>query len=417
MANVNKVTNWLAEDTLIWLQATGSLGPAMNTDYNKELKKTYPIGKEFRVKFPFRGLIRNGQQMQIQQQVRRTTDVKMEDPFGIDFSYTDFEEALEMDRSESMLRDEFTMPFGMQLGSELDSRLAFQCYMRIPGIVGSLGTDPTTIATYHLANQRLKEFGVSAGMQWTFMTPSQATALMSTAATNFNPNTDVSDMWRDGNLGMLSGSKTYQSVRLQQHTTGIVTSAAALTVNGAVAEGATSITINCTSGDTFTRGERIAIASVFKVHPETRRRAGTALGNQCVYIVTQAATATSTTVTLQLDRPILGPGGAYQEVDALPVNAALVTRWPGTTIANGTAVTGTVGIRTSRQSVALVGAELKNPKMVEVAQRARDKNTGMAISIVQQYLNQNRDNDTRMDVWTGYGSFYPENCGVCILGV
>lgn len=417
MANVNKVTDWLAEDTLIWLQATGSLGPAYNTDYNKELKKTYPIGQQFRVKFPYRGIIRDGQQMRVQQQVRRTTDVTMESPFGIDFSYTDFELALEMDRSEDMLRKEFTMPFGLQLGSELDSRLAYQAYMRIPGIVGALGTDPTTINTYHLARQRLKEWGVTAGTQWTFMTPSQQTVIMSTAATQFNPNTDVSDYWREGNIGMLSGSKTFESVRLRQHTTGIVTSAAALTVNGAVAEGATSISINCTAADTFKAGERICMAAVFKVHPETRRKAGSALGNQCVYIVQQDATATGTTLTLYLDRPILGPGGAYQEVDALPANLALVTRWPGTTITDGTAVTGTVGLRLSREAVALVGAELKNPKMVEVAQRARDKNTGMAISIVQQYQNQNRDNDTRMDLWTGYGSFYPENCGVCILGV
>jgi len=417
MANVHKVTNWVSLDTLEILKAEGAIHPAFNTDYNKELTKDFPIGSQFDVKLPYRAVVRSGEAMDTQDLIRKFTTVAMEAPFGIDFSYTDFEVALQLDRGEAALRAEFTEPFGQQLASELDSRLANQAYLRIPNIVGVLGTDPTTINTYHLMSQRLAEFGCPAGPKRLYMTPSMASALMNQAVTYFNPQMDVSDMWRQGALGMLSSAKTFQSVRLVQHTTGIVTTAASLTTSGAVAEGATSVLINCTSGDTFKRGERVSFAGCFTVHPETRRRAGSALANQAVFIVQQDVTATTTTCTLQLDRPFYGPGGPYQNVDALPATTVLMTRWPGTTITDGASVTGTVGFCLHRNALALVGAKLKNPKNVEY-QQAHDLNgTGLQVSIVSQFVIANRSNPTRLDVWAGYGGLYPANAGVCVLGL
>lgn len=417
MANVHKVANWVSLDTLDTLKAEGTIHPSFNTDYNKELTQEFPIGSQFDVKLPFRATVRDGEAMVTQDLARKFTTVAMEAPFGIDFAYSDFERALQMDRSEAMLRKEFTQPFGEQLASELDGRLANQAYLRVPHIVGVLGTDPTLINTYHAMSQRLTEYGCPAGEKRLYMTPSMASALMNTAATYFSPNTDIADMWRNGTLGMLSGAKSFQSVRLVQHTTGIVTSAAGLTVSGAVAEGATSVLIACTTGDTFKRGERVCFGSVFAVHPQTRRKAGSALANQQVYIVQQDVTGVASAATLQLDRPIYGPGTAYQEVDALPANGALVTRWPGTTIADAAAVTGTVGFCLHRNALALVGAKLKNPKYVE-AQSAHDLNgTGLQVSIVSQFVIANRSNPTRMDVWAGYGGLYPANAGVCILGL
>lgn len=417
MSNVHKVTNWVSLDTLDILKAEGAIHPAFNTDYNGKLTDSYPKGSSFDILLPYRATVRSGEAMVTQDLIRKFVTVAMEAPFGIDFSYTDFEAALQMDRSESALRREFTQPFGQQLSSELDSRLANQAYLRVPHIVGALGTDPTTINTYHLMSQRLAEYGCPSGEKRLYMTPSMASALMNTAVTYFNPQMDVTDMWREGALGMLSSAKSFQSVRLVQHTTGIVTSAAGLTVNTAVTEGATSVVINCTSADTFKRGERVCFAAAFAVHPETRRKAGSALANQQVYIVQQDVTATTTTCTLQLDRPVYGPGGPYQEVDALPAANALMTRWPGTTITDATAVTGSVGFCLHRNALALVGAKLKAPKMVEY-QQAHDLNgTGLQISIASQFVIADRSNPTRMDVWAGYGGLYPVNAGVCVLGL
>ena len=417
MANVHKVTNWVAMDTLDTLKATGTLHPSFNTDYNKELTQEFPVDSEFQVKLPFRFLIRDGEQRVSRDVTRKFVPVTMEQPFGIDFAYTQFEAALKMDRSERMLRKEFTAPAGEQLGSEMDSRLAKQAYERIPNIVGVLGTDPTTINTYHLMGQRLEEFGCHPGEKRLYITPSMSSALMNTAATYFHPNTDVEDMWRNGNLGMLSGAKSFRSVRLWQHTTGVVTTAASLTMAASSVNGATTILINCTSGDTFKKNERICIAASFNVHPQTRRKFGSALANQAVYIVQADVTATGATCTLTLDRAIYGPGDPNQNVDALPLINALVTRWPGTTIADGSAVTGTVGVCLHRNALGLVGAKLEMPKAVETSISSRDPETGLQLSIVGQYDNEIRKIGYRMDMWAGYGGFYPANDGVCVLGL
>jgi hypothetical protein len=415
MANTYLTTRWMTMDILRVLKGAGTVYPSFNTTYNKELDKEYPVGTEFDVPLPFSFAIRDGEQMATQNVIRRKRTIRMDSPFGVDFDYTGFDRALKMNRGEDMLRKEFTQPAGAQLADELDSRLCRFAYRSVPNIAGALGTDPSTINTYHLAQQRLEEYGCPEGEQRNYITPQAATALMNTSSTLFNPNDDVEDMWRKGKVGSLSGAKTFTSVRLARHTTGIVTSAAALTVNGNVANGATSISINCTAGDTFAQYERISIGGCFAVHPRARRSFGSALGNQAVFIVQQAVTASGTTATLLLDRAIRGPGDPDQNVDALPINNALVTRWPGTTIADGASVTGTVGLRLHGDALALVSAKLKLPTQVEFAEQARDPDTGISISIVQQYMIEKYTYPTRMDAWIGNGPLYPENCAVCIL--
>jgi hypothetical protein len=416
MANYHKVTQLVAMRPLAILKATNQFLPSFNTDYNSEFNKEYPTGQGFDVKFPFRFITRTGQRREERDVNRKTTRVEMADPIGIDFAWNDFEEAVNMEKGEDSINREFLDPAGQALGTALGLKMAEEAYLRCPNIVGALGTDPTSVNTYSSSQAKMAEYGVQPGEQRAYITPSMADTLRRNLTTLTNPANSISDMFREGSMGKMYGANFFETVLLKQHTTGIVTAKASVTVNGNVAQGATSVTVNCTSGDTFKRGERIAFAASYWVHPDTRQRFGTGTANLAVYIVQQDVTATTTTCTLNLDRPIWGPGSEYQNVDALPLNAAAVTIWPGTTITDGQSVTGTVGLRLHRGALALVGVKMSNPKAVELAKQMRDPDTGLAVSVVAQFDIEERKNKARMDVWPGFGSFYTANDAVCILG-
>lgn len=419
MANINKTTKWVAQATTVVLEATGSVARCFNKEYNSTIQgKSFPMGSYFDVPYPLRGRSRRGQRMVSKSYVTKTTRITMDDPIGMDFGWDDFERAMEMQHGEEQMFERFAMPFGKQLSSDQDAILTDYAYLNVPFIAGALGTDPNSINFYYLMQQRLEELGCPEGTVNLFYTPAMNTAIMSSATAQFNPNDAVSDMWLKGRVGMLAGMKVFKNVRLAKHTTGIVTSAAALVLASAVANGDSTVSLTCTANDTFKRGERVCFAASFAVHPESRTKAGSALGNQAVYIVQQDVTATGvTTVTLTLDRPILGPGDDYQNVSALPASGALMTRWPGTTIPDGTAVTGTVGFASHNTAMALVGARLRQPKSVELAETGQDPKTGMSVSIVGDFSIETRRTDVRMDLWTGRGVLYPANSAICILGV
>lgn len=423
MPNVNKVTQFVVNDPLAILLAEGTFHPSFDTRYNKTLTMSFPVGKSFEVPLPYEMITREGEEADFQNVSRKTVTVAMRPPMGCDFDYTGFEEALELNRGESSLREDFTEPAGIQLASLFNGKLGEFIYLNVPYIAGQLGTNPTTIQTFHEASQRLIQHGTLPGPLRTYMTPGMKTSFMSANTAIFNPNDDIADMWREGKIGMLSDSKTFQSVHIKKHTTGVVTSAAALTVAGAVASGSRTVTINCTTGDTFLRGDRVAFAASYYIHPRTRETFGTTLADQAVYIVQQSVTGAASTATLTLDRPIIGPppngagqGDPYANVNALPINLALVTRWPGTTIPDGQSVTGSIGAVLNKGWAALVSAKLRMPKNQQAVGQARDPQSGMTMSLVQSYGIQRWTYPTRMDLWIGLGGLYPQNCAIALLG-
>ena len=111
--------------------------------------------------------------------------------------------------------------------------------------------------------------------------------------------------------------------------------------------------------------------------------------------------------------PIYGPGSAYQNVDALPANAAALTLFPGTAAPSGKI--GVNGLALGQDAFALVGVPMELPKAVEMASQTRDPNTGLAVSFIRQFDINDRRMKNRLDVAFGFGRFWAENASVRVL--
>lgn len=410
--NTFEVVDWLMQESLDLLVNKFAIGSHFNTEVQKEFEKDFAPGETVRVKYPQEYLIREGLAYTEQAINRRHTNVSCNQIFGIDFGWDAFERAVKMERGQAALSREYVEPAMAQMAQEIESRCALWARYNTSTIVGVLGTDPTSFdACSAAARQKLVELGAPAGKDRAMIvTPTIMRTLKNAAISYFNPVTDISKQFRTGIVGSGDGFDWYESVSLYQHTAG--TWAGAVTT-AAVADGATSAVLACTTGDTFNQGDKFSFASVNPVNPRTRRKVG---ASAKTFTITQSTVGVSSAATIQFWPPVFGPGSQYQNVDALPAASAALTLFPGTSSPNGK--TGTINLALHPDAFAIVGVEFENPKgsSVEISKQLKDEETGLVISFVRYWDGNARAMRNRFDTCLGFGNLWSDNCAVAVLG-
>ena len=411
MANNFLNTTWVSMKVLRLLLNKLIVAEYFNRSWQKDFDKEFAPGSQITVKFPQRFQVTNGMGYEPQGINRLQTQVNLDQWMQVAFEWDDYEDAVKLERSEAELQEQYFEPAAAALAQECDSRCAKWAYQNASMTVGALGTDPTSVSTYYTARQRLEENAAGVlGKRAMLISSSMMSTLGSNITSIFHPADEITKQWKEGVIGELSTFMFYESQSLWSQTAG--TWAAANTVNGANQSG-TQITITATAGDTFNIGDKISFAGVNLVNPMTRRIPGHAVNK--VFTITQALVAVGGGVdVINILPPIYGPASQYQNVDALPANAAAMTLWPGTTTPNGKV--GTVGLGLTRQAFSIVGAKLYVPSAVEKAGAAQDPDTGLSIRKVKAWDPVRSVQVNRMDSLFGLGNLYQDNGAVCVVG-
>jgi hypothetical protein len=408
VANVFQFVDWVAMESLRVLMNKCVVVQFANTDYNKEFDREFAIGETVRVKLPQRFYVTDGLQYTPQPINRIYTTVTCNQIFGIHFEWDSIEKALNMERGEEWIKREYIDPAMKQIANEIDSRFALWAYQNTSNLVGVLGVDPNSMTTFQKARQRLIEQACTPGEWGMLIPPAVNTSLVPALASNFNPTSEISRQYKDGSMGKMSGFDWYESVNLYRHTAG--TQAGAVTVNGANQQGNT-LAITCTAGDTFNVGDVFSIANVNAVNPVSRRVVTLATPKQFVVTAPFVGLGGGNAAdVLQISPAIFPPGSQYQNVDALPVNGAALTPFPGTASPNG--LTSMQGLALDRNAFAIVGVKLEIPKACEMSSYARDPESGISVAFVRMFDPIQRKMVNRFDVLLGFGNLYPDNCAV-----
>lgn len=403
MANTFKFVDWIAQEALRILVNRLCIAEGFNTSYNKEYKKEFAVGETVRIPYPVRGLIRDGFTYQPQPVNVRNTTITVDQPFGMDFEYDSIEEALKMGKGEGWVRETILDPYMSQMAQEMDLRASNFAWRHTNNVVGSLRTLPTDTSLAGQARQRMIENAAPLGEKRMVMTPATMRSIVDGTLVTFNPTDVISQGWKRGYYGSARDFTWFESMSLYTATAGVWATPASVTVSGSGQSG-TTLLINCTSGDTFPDGLIFNIAAVYNANPGTRLSTGTLRQ----FRVVGDQTATASTITLNISagdgQGIAGPGDQYQNVDALPLDTALLTQYPGTTTPSG--VTGTQGLAFGKDAFAMVGVNLMMPKAVEMAVMKRDPKTGIAISIIRAFDPIQRKMVNRFDTLIGFGELY-----------
>lgn len=412
MANNFAVTNWVSMKILWFLKNSLEVAAMFNSDWEDEFKKKFPVGSQAQIKLPQEWLVTTGLAYQEQGIQRRVTTINLDQIKGIHFGWDSYEKLVKMERSEEELDEAYLRPAGLQLAQQVDSDAANWARLWTNNVVGTLGTDSTTIDFALAADQVLFNLACPAdGLRHLIISSGLMRQYVKNNVTQFNPTDAISRMFKKGVLGTAAGWTWFRSNSLFAHTIGTFPTHG-VTVTGAGQSGS-SLIVTGTLNDTIQPGDKFNIAAVNSVNPRTRIK--TPLGlKQFVYTGGAAFVFTGGNDTIPISPAIFPPGSQYQNVDALPGNGAALTAWPGT--ANPSGVSGTVGLGLSKYAFLKAFGKFENPDAVEHAEHAVDPETGASLAFVTAYDQYNRKITNRFDMCYGFGNAYSDNGACAVAG-
>lgn len=410
-------TDWLSMKALRLLVNKLAVSNYFNTSYNNEYQKAFTPGETIRVEYQPLWNIRNGVAYDPQAIQQIYTTITVDQLFGIDFQWDDVELALKLERDDTRLNQFYMVGPMKKIAQEWDLRSALFAYIYANNIVGTLGTNPTSWPAFSAAAEQI--LFEMAGVDGTqdegecaqIIGPGMNTSLLTGMTTVYNPQfTTTKEQYTRSQLGNVATFDTVRSMSLRRHTNGTV--AGAFTVSGAAQSGS-SLQVNLTLGDTITRGTKIGITGYYPTNPMTRESVSTA--RTFTFSVTQDLTAAGGGAdVLQITPPIYGPASPFQNISALPADAAALVVMPGTSSPN--AKSGIVGLAIQKDAYFSVRVPLSLPKAVEIARQSRDPETGSSIRFTRTWDARTTQWINRWDTMGGFGVGYNNNCVVALLG-
>lgn len=404
----------LAKNKLLIARGFRTRSSKFDTDFNEGP----PGGNSITVKKPHRSTIREGWNWVGQNVARQSTTITADQVFGADLNLDPDEQALYAERSWPEFRRNVIEPISAQIATEVDLRAARFGKLWTSMVHGALGTNPTTSDDFAAPRSRLTEMGalVTPRSKTLAVTPAMMRAWI--AGT---PNLlglfyidPVRKAFNDGYVGHYADFDVVESMSLQNHTTGVwATVATGVTMTTANQSGA-SINVTCTTGDTFKAGDKISIAGSNAVNPMTRE----SLGYNRQHTILADTVGAANAATLSIDPPIVGPGSAYQNVDALSAAAGVVTLMPGTSMSNAAAKTGKFGMAFTDEAFAMVSINVPQPKTgFEMIGSAEDPETGLKFAMLSWYEPRTLMKCWRWDVYIGFGALRPSESSLLIAGL
>lgn len=395
---------------ILWfLQNALEVASMFSTEWESEFGKSFAVGSSVQIKLPQSWLVTDGLGYQPQSIARLSTTVNLDQIFGIHFEWDSYERLVKMERSQSELEEQYLFPAARQLAQEVDSRAALWAYQNASNVVGTLGTDSTSINFATSAERRLYEKACPAGKRHLCLSPSLMQSYVNNNVTQFNPASEISKMFRTGVVGMVGGSEWYRSNSLYQHTAGTAPTGG-VTIVGSGQSGSSLLVLG-TVGQTIKKGDKFSIPSVNGVNPRTRRAGSMGLQH---FTVQQDYTLTGGNDTISILPAIYGPGSQYQNVDSTPVNGVTLTFWPGTTSPSGKS--GVVSLLLSNYAFAVAYGKFEVPKAVEKGEQTTDPDTGASVRFVRAWDQRESKMTNRFDGCVGFGNLYQDNGAVAVAG-
>jgi hypothetical protein len=413
VANQFIFSNWVAMECLRLLTNQLEVAQHFDTKWMRQFDQQFAVGASVQVKLPQKWTVRDGLGYTPQPINRISTTVNCNIIKGIDFEWDSIEKALEMERSDKEISDQYLAPAAAQLAQQIDSDAALFAYRNANNIVGVLGVDPSSSTTFMQGLQRMVELACPpTGEKGAILTPAVATAVVPNVQTFFNPASEISKAFKQGSLGMFNGFEWHQSMSIKRHTAGTAGTAAGIVLSASVNSNQNFITVTGTAAETYKAGDVISIAAVNYVNPMTREAPNVVL-KQFVVMFDTVLTGNPGDV-VSVSPTIYGPGSQYQNVDALPLVGAAVTLFPGTAAPQGKS--GSQNLLIHPDAYALVSVKLESPEAVEVISQKRDPKTGIGIRFVRAFDPTQSRMINRWDLVYGFGAMYPDNCCVRMLG-
>lgn len=276
----------------------------------------YKIGSSVRVKIPPTGVVYDGSTFagggSAPDFVEQYETLSLNTQKHVPLTFTAVEKALNI----TEFKDRILMPQMSTLAAAIEAWAIQNACQATPNKVGSVGTTPSSMKTFGYARQKLQRNLAPDAPRYMLYTDDVGPELIDASKALFNPPSEIEKQFYEGSIGKAQGAGWYECVNMPTQAVG--TRAGAITVSGASQTGS-SVTVGCTNGDTFKKGEVITLPGSYEVHPLT----GTATTTLRQFVITADTTASGATVSLPI-YPAIDTAMPNQTVSASPTNGGTV---------------------------------------------------------------------------------------------
>jgi len=356
------------------------------------------IGKTLRVRLPRKYVVSTGPALSTQTPQENSTTLTISDQSHVDTTFTTAELALDIDDFSQRI----IQPAMSQLSAYIDNRAMLYVYKEVGPSVGTPGTDPATLRVYLDAKTKLNQQAAPIDNNRVALIDSNASAGTVDALKGlFQSSSQISNQYLEGLMGKTSGLMFYESELIQRHISGDFGDGTWTITDASIAEGDTDIDMGTFSNGTpgLNAGDVFTIAGVFDVHPETKQ----AYSHLKQFTVSADITGGANAIAGVNFQPALNAAGAYQNINALPINGAAVTAYD---------TAGALAIRPQnlvyhRDAFTFATADLEMPDDVHF--KSRVVYEGISMRLLRQYTISSDAIPARVDVLWGAKALLDEN--------
>lgn len=322
-----------------------------------------------------------------------TVNVTLDQRKHVGFHVTSEDLTIQIDDAN----ERYIKPAMNELAQQVESSIA-GVYTDVYNFVGTPGTTPSTFLDIANVSQKLDDLGVPMDDRCGFYDPQASNALADGLRTVF-PQAIAKKAIEAAEIGMYAGIEVYKSQSLRMHTVGA--HGGTPRVNGA-AQNVTYLASKDTNSQTFVTdgwtnnaailnaGDIFTLAGVNSVNRRTRQTTGVLQQ----FVVLEASTASGAgAATLTISPPLI-TSGAFQTVDAVPADNAVITVITGVASA-----THRQNLAFHKNAITLAMAQLDTP--TDGATSSRQNFKGISIRTVRQYNIDTDELNYRFDIFYG----------------
>jgi hypothetical protein len=384
MANTILTATAVTREALRVLHQKLNFVGSITRDYDDRFAQTgAKIGDTLKVRLPNQYTVRTGLVMDVQTTVESSVDLTVSTVKGVDMAFTDTDLTLKLDDfSERILE-----PAMAVLAANIEAD-ALSMYKDVAQQINNTGS-AATLEKVLLGRKALVDALAPVNDRMVTLNTQDNVDLVDALKGLFNQNSTISKQNVEGYLGRTAGFDFTENTLIPTHTRGGANTAYTTDTTALATDGTeiTSLAIITGSG-TIAKGDVFTVATLFRVHPETKISTGALRQFAC-----RTASAGGS-VTLDIT-PSIWLGGAKQNTTVVSASATAGLTFAGTaSTAHG------VSLAYQKGAFAFATADLVMPKGVDFA--ARENFDGVSMRIVRQFDINNGNYPCRLDVLYGY---------------
>lgn len=390
MANAILTPTAVTREALMVLHQKLNFVGAITRDYDDSFAQTgAKIGDTLKVRLPNQYTVRTGSVMSAQDTVEQSVDLKVQTEKGVDLNFTDADLALSLDD----FSDRILEPAMSVLAANIEAD-AMNMYKDVYNQVNNQGS-AATFAKFLAGRKQLVDNLAPMNDRSVTLNTQDNVDMVTALSGLFNSQEIIGKQNRDGVLGKTAGFTFNENTLLPQHprsaangsyTTDTTTSQMPVSTTALATLAVTSGSNAPVAGDVFT------VATVYRVHPETKLSAG-ALQQ---FVVGTGATTTSWPIS-----PSIVTSGARQNVTVISGGSTSAV-----TVAGTASTSHGISLAFQKGAFAIAFADLVTPKNQDMASRV--VHDGISMRFVRQFDIVNGKFPARLDVLYGYKTIRPQ---------